>query len=69
MSQNEAKDRTAEQIVEEIRRRIKDGRFQDCPCKKLDCPRYGVCVECTAVHRSNSSLPVCLKNMQDRKAQ
>jgi len=51
-------------IVEETRRRIKDGRFLDCPCTAPNCPRHGLCAECIAVHRqSRSSVPVCLRKV------
>jgi hypothetical protein len=68
MSQDEARDRRDREIMDETRRRIKEGRFQDCPCTTPGCPRHGVCAECTAVHRSNrSSVPVCLRNLVERK--
>jgi hypothetical protein len=65
MGSKEEKDQL---ITEETRRRIVNGRFQDCPCKDSGCPRHGICFECTAVHRNNrSSVPACLRIIAERK--
>jgi hypothetical protein len=69
MHQQKERDRRDKEIIEEIRRHIKDGRFQDCPCKSTTCSRRGNCIECTAIHRNNrENLPACLRDIADRKA-
>jgi hypothetical protein len=69
MHQQDNREKRDQEIIENTRSRIKDGRFQDCPCKKTDCVRHGVCSECTAVHRNNrTSLPACLRNISDHRA-
>lgn len=62
----EQKERDQE-IINETRRQTKDGRFLDCPCTALDCPRHGICSECTAIHRNNRALvPACLRPLVER---
>lgn len=36
------------------------GLKQDCPCKRLRCPRHGKCAECRSYHSSDKkSAPAC----------
>jgi len=67
MQDMQERDKRDREIMEEIRRRTKDGRFLDCSCKKTDCVRHGICSECTAVHRNNrTTLPACVRDMAAR---
>jgi hypothetical protein len=68
MDQQEERDRRDKEIIEKTRRRIKDGRFQDCPCKSATCSRVGNCTECIVIHRTNrKTLPACIRDIADRK--
>jgi len=42
-----------------------------CPCKKIDCPRYGRCRECKDYHHSRGEKTACEKtnlNMPKKEA-
>ena len=63
----EDKKPTVAEIVAELRKQIVDGRYRICPCTNADCPRHGICAECTAVHRTlGTSLPACLRPLAAR---
>ena len=38
----------------------------ECPCPK-DCPRHGKCCACVAHHRDLGNLPICLRNIENKK--
>ena len=60
MNEREIKDL---EILSELRCKVVDGIYQDCPCAAVNCPQHGNCTECTAIHRNNRDiLPACMRS-------
>jgi hypothetical protein len=38
---------------------FKSIRKEDCPCKKTDCPRWGLCGICREYHYAKGKKPFC----------
>jgi len=47
---------------------IEENKLQ-CPCKKTQCERHGVCCKYIASHREHGGFPACLRELvQERLA-
>lgn len=40
-----------------------DCNTTNCPCKNIDCPRHGNCVDCIKFHRGKQVLVACMREI------